>query len=186
MYRLLTIVFILAGSLTYAQNITNTLGASGDFVVKNSGSTELLQISSAGEAVLNGNATINGNVTINAGAEAYTLPTTDGAANQVMKTDGNGNLGWTAQQGNLAVDFLICFYGPFPSSDNTATEPFIGQIVMSLAGYQIPANFKLCNGQVLNIVDYSPLFALIGFTYGGDGHSTFALPNFESFVPIGK
>jgi microcystin-dependent protein len=41
-----------------------------------------------------------------------------------------------------------------------------------------------CQGQTLSISDYEPLFNLIGTTYGGDGQSTFGLPNLQSRIPI--
>jgi microcystin-dependent protein len=51
-------------------------------------------------------------------------------------------------------------------------------------GNYAPANWALCNGQLLPISQYSPLYALIGATYGGDGTTTFALPNLQSRIPL--
>jgi len=47
-----------------------------------------------------------------------------------------------------------------------------------------PVNWALCNGQILSISGNEALFNLIGTTYGGDGQTTFALPNLQSRVPI--
>jgi microcystin-dependent protein len=47
-----------------------------------------------------------------------------------------------------------------------------------------PVEWALCNGQLLPIAQNPALFNLIGTTYGGDGNSTFALPNLQSRVPI--
>jgi len=47
-----------------------------------------------------------------------------------------------------------------------------------------PVGWALCNGQLLSISEYDTLFTLIGTTYGGDGQSTFGLPNLQSRVPI--
>ena len=47
-----------------------------------------------------------------------------------------------------------------------------------------PAGWMLCQGQTLPISEYETLFYLIGTTYGGDGQSTFNLPNLSSRVPI--
>lgn len=47
-----------------------------------------------------------------------------------------------------------------------------------------PAGWALCNGQTLSISQYSALFALLGTTYGGNGTSTFNLPNLQGRVPI--
>src|SRR5207253_7016037 len=47
-----------------------------------------------------------------------------------------------------------------------------------------PAGWMFCQGQLLPISEYETLFNLIGTTYGGDGQSTFALPNLSSRVPV--
>ena len=52
------------------------------------------------------------------------------------------------------------------------------------AGNFAPAGWALCNGAILPISQYDALFQLIGTTYGGDGVSTFALPNLQSRAPI--
>lgn len=62
-------------------------------------------------------------------------------------------------------------------------EPFIGQI-MSVGFNFAPTNWLPCDGRLLSIGDYSPLFALIGTTYGGDGVSTFGLPDLRGRTPI--
>ncbi len=55
-------------------------------------------------------------------------------------------------------------------------EPFIGQ-VMLFAGNFAPRNWAFCNGQLLPISQNTALFSLLGTTYGGDGRTTFALPD---------
>src|SRR3954465_13722543 len=62
-------------------------------------------------------------------------------------------------------------------------EPYVGEIRM-FAGNFAPAGWMFCEGQVLPISENEVLFQLIGTTYGGDGESTFALPNLASRVPI--
>jgi microcystin-dependent protein len=52
------------------------------------------------------------------------------------------------------------------------------------AGNFAPAGWMLCQGQLLAISENETLFNLIGTTYGGDGQSTFALPNLQSRVPV--
>ena len=64
-----------------------------------------------------------------------------------------------------------------------ATYPYIGTI-MVFAGNFAPAGWAQCNGQLLPISQYDALFSLIGTTYGGDGQSTFALPDLRSRAPI--
>lgn len=62
-------------------------------------------------------------------------------------------------------------------------EPFIGEIRL-FAGNFAPAGWAFCDGQLLSISEFEPLFILIGTTYGGDGESTFALPDLRGRVPI--
>jgi microcystin-dependent protein len=62
-------------------------------------------------------------------------------------------------------------------------QPYVGEIRM-FAGNFNPNGWEFCNGQLLSIAENETLFQLIGTTYGGDGESTFALPNLQSRVPI--
>lgn len=62
-------------------------------------------------------------------------------------------------------------------------QPYVGEIRM-FAGNFAPAGWMLCQGQLLPISEFETLFNLIGTTYGGDGQSTFALPNLQSRVPM--
>lgn len=62
-------------------------------------------------------------------------------------------------------------------------QPYVGEIRM-FAGNFAPAGWMFCDGQMLPISENETLFQLIGTTYGGDGESTFALPNLQSRVPI--
>ena len=64
-------------------------------------------------------------------------------------------------------------------------DPFIGQIIM-FAGTFAPANWALCNGQILAISEYTALFSIIGTTYGGNGRTTFGLPDLRGRVPMGS
>jgi microcystin-dependent protein len=62
-------------------------------------------------------------------------------------------------------------------------DPFIGEIRM--VGFNFaPVGWALCNGQLLPIAQNTPLFSLLGTTFGGDGVRTFGLPNLQSRVPI--
>lgn len=62
-------------------------------------------------------------------------------------------------------------------------QPYIGEIRM-FAGNFAPLNWMFCSGQQLPIAENEVLFQLIGTTYGGDGESSFNLPNLQSRVPI--
>ncbi|MCB0641578.1 MAG: phage tail protein [Phaeodactylibacter sp.] len=61
-------------------------------------------------------------------------------------------------------------------------EPIIGQIMM-FAGNFAPRGWAFCEGQLLQIAQYTALFSLIGTSYGGDGRTTFGLPDFRGRVP---
>src|SRR5438876_2219294 len=62
-------------------------------------------------------------------------------------------------------------------------QPYVGEIRM-FAGNFAPAGWMFCEGQLLPISEYETLFQLIGTTYGGDGVSTFALPDLRGRIPI--
>ena len=63
------------------------------------------------------------------------------------------------------------------------SEPFIGEIRM-FAGNFAPRGWALCDGQLLSISEYSALFSLLGTIYGGDGRTTFGLPELRGRVPM--
>ena len=62
-------------------------------------------------------------------------------------------------------------------------DPYVGEIRM-FAGNFAPLGWKFCNGELLLIPDYETLFQLIGTTYGGDGQTTYALPDLRGRAPI--
>ena len=62
-------------------------------------------------------------------------------------------------------------------------EGYIGQIIL-FAGNFAPRNWALCDGQLLPISQWSALFSILGTTYGGDGRTTFALPDLRGRAPI--
>ena len=98
--------------------------------------------------------------TITAGSVTY--PKTDGSANQVLKTDGSGTLGWT-----------------------TVSATPSGAIMM-FAASSAPSGWLICDGSTISRTTYADLFSAIGTTYGsGDGSSTFNLPDFGGKGPMG-
>lgn len=62
-------------------------------------------------------------------------------------------------------------------------DPFIGEIIM-FGGNFAPRGWALCDGQLLPIAQNSALFSILGTTYGGDGRTTFALPDLRGRVAI--
>lgn len=63
------------------------------------------------------------------------------------------------------------------------SEPFIGEIRM-FGGNFNPRNWAFCDGQLLSINGNSALFSILGTTYGGDGRTTFGLPDLRGRVPL--
>jgi microcystin-dependent protein len=64
------------------------------------------------------------------------------------------------------------------------SQPFIGEIRAASFGI-VPRGWAYCNGQLLSIAQNQALFSILGTTYGGDGVTTFALPNLQGRVPVG-
>ncbi len=63
------------------------------------------------------------------------------------------------------------------------SEPYIGQIKI-FAGNFAPRGYTFCDGQLLQIAQNTALFALLGTTYGGDGRTTFAVPDLRGRAPL--
>jgi microcystin-dependent protein len=64
------------------------------------------------------------------------------------------------------------------------SEPYLGQVIA--VGFNFaPVNWALCQGQLLPISQYTALFQLLGTTYGGDGVSTFGLPDLRGRAALG-
>lgn len=62
--------------------------------------------------------------------------------------------------------------------------PYIGEIRLTAFSFA-PSGWALCNGQILSIASNTALFQVLGTTYGGNGVSTFALPDLQGRVPVG-
>ncbi len=62
-------------------------------------------------------------------------------------------------------------------------NPFVGEVRV-FAGNFAPIGWAFCNGQLLPISQNTALFSLLGINYGGDGRSTFGLPNLQGAFPV--
>lgn len=88
----------------------------------------------------------------------------------------------TNVQPYLAVNYCIALEGIYPSRSWT---PFVGTI--GIFGFNFaPRGWAQCSGQLLPIAQYTALFSLIGTYYGGDGRTTFALPDLRGRVPVNQ
>jgi microcystin-dependent protein len=63
------------------------------------------------------------------------------------------------------------------------SDPFVGEIRM-FAGTFAPRSWALCDGQLLSVSQNDALFSLLGTIYGGDGRTTFGLPDLRGRIPI--
>lgn len=115
--------------------------------------------------------------------EAGNLVTYDGmnwiARDISVAATGNGQP-ISIVQPYLAVNYCIALQGIYPSRD---WEPYVGTI--GIFGFNFaPRGWAQCSGQLLAISQHQALFSLIGTYYGGDGRTTFALPDLRGRVPV--
>jgi microcystin-dependent protein len=95
---------------------------------------------------------------------AFTLPTTDGSADQVLSTDGAGTVSWVGVTG-MPVGALIPYAGTTSPDTNL---------------------YLLCDGAAVSRTTYATLFAVIGTSFGvGDGSTTFNVPDLRGRIPMG-
>ena len=88
-------------------------------------------------------------------------------------------------QPSLSMNYIICINGVYPSFDSDLEAiPFLGQIIPYVAN-SVPDDWHLADGTTLSISQYIELFSLLGTTYGGDGITTFMLPDLRGRVSIG-
>jgi microcystin-dependent protein len=64
-------------------------------------------------------------------------------------------------------------------------EVYLGQIIMFAGNFAI-TGYQFCSGQTLSISQYTAVFAILGTTYGGNGTTTFQLPDLRGRVPVGQ
>lgn len=82
----------------------------------------------------------------------------------------------------LTLNYCIALQGVFPSR-NSALNPYLAEIDLFSFSF-VPKGWAMCNGQLMQINTNQALFALLGTTYGGDGRTTFALPNLQGRIPM--
>ena len=87
-------------------------------------------------------------------------------------------------QASQELTFLVNGAGDPPPSAGPATIGFLGQVV-PFGGAYAPQGWFEANGQLLSIADHQELYAVLGTTYGGDGVTTFALPDLVGRVAVG-
>lgn len=81
----------------------------------------------------------------------------------------------------LALNYCIALTGVFPS--RSGSDPYVGEI--QIFGFNFaPRNWAQCNGQLLPISQNTALFSLLGTYYGGDGRTTFGLPDLQGRAAV--
>jgi len=128
-----------------------------------------------GDLDVNGNSIVsvsNGDIAITPDGtgdviiDGIKYPQADGNADEILTTDGAGQLSFTALG---------------------AANTFVSGMLMPYAGATAPTGWLLCYGQAVNRTTYADLFAVVGTTYGaGDGSTTFDLPDLRGRVVAGK
>jgi microcystin-dependent protein len=92
-------------------------------------------------------------------------------------------------QPSLALTYIIATSGIFPPNGSGAgfntTTPTLGEIA-AFAGNFAPSGWALCDGQLLSISANTALYDILGTQYGGDGVTTFALPDLQGRTPVGS
>ncbi len=84
-------------------------------------------------------------------------------------------------QPSLGVNCVVAITGVFPSRNGA--NPYLGE--MLYVGFNFaPRGWLSCNGQILSINQNQSLYSLFGTTYGGDGRTTFGLPDLRGRVPV--
>ena len=123
----------------------------------------------------------NNRIGLNPASQGYVLKST-GSGWVAAPPDAATEVTLNNMQPYLGVHFIIALVGIYPSR-SSIHDPTIGEIAM-FGGTFAPRNWALCNGQLLPISSYSALFSILGTTYGGDGRTTFALPDLRGRVPL--
>jgi len=123
---------------------------------------------------------------INGTVRATQLMLDSGVQTDELRKGGGDSVVFLKGKGGLGLNYIIALYGIYPSqtSGGDYTEQIVGEIRL-FAGNFAPDGFAFCQGQLLQISSNTALFALLGTTYGGDGVTTFALPDLRGAVPVG-
>jgi microcystin-dependent protein len=110
-----------------------------------------------------------------------TFDGTNWVAKNILIGGGGSNQPVSIMQPYLCMNYCIALVGVYPARNSA--NPFLGEVELYGFNYA-PVGFATCDGQYLPISQYSALFNLLGTTFGGDGVTTFALPDLRGRVAI--
>jgi len=119
-----------------------------------------------------------------AGAEANDLISFDGSnwvARGALINNAGAGQAVNNMQPWIGINHVIALQGVFPARNSS--NPLLAEIML-FAGNFAPRGWAFCDGQLLPIVQNAALFSLLGTTYGGDGRTTFALPDLRGRTAI--
>lgn len=143
--------------------------------------TNLLNLSADGQA------TFSGNVSAPQLSTASLTLTTPGGnpSDFLIESASSGTVGYKKGTGALGMNYIICVQGAFPTfgAGTASNSTLLGEVRL-WAGVTPPTGWEFCQGQVLPIAGNTGLFSLLGTIYGGNGSTTFALPDLRGAVPV--
>ena len=100
-------------------------------------------------------------------------------------TDSAGaNQSFTSMQPSLTLNYAVPLQGIYPSRESSFEEPWLGHLSLT-ARSLLPNGWTTANGQLLPINQNQAVFSILGTTYGGDGRTTFALPDLRGRAVAG-
>lgn len=114
--------------------------------------------------------------------DLVTYDGTNWIAKNALVSNTGSNLPINNMQPYTVVNYIIALQGLFPVR-NSISDPTLAEITM-FGGNFAPRNWAFCDGQLLSIATNTALFSLIGTLYGGDGRTTFALPDLRGRTAI--
>lgn len=178
-------------SLSNATAIGNgaTVSASNSVVLGNGANVGIGTTAPISKLHVQGDVNLLGNVRIANGTEGN---------GKRLVSDATGMANWVSlsphttykdiRDAYLTVNFLICLDGYYPPhgggpGSGGAITPYTGQIIMFAGNYE-PPGWAFCDGQILTISSNPALYSILGTMYGGNGITTFALPDMRSRNPV--
>lgn len=104
----------------------------------------------------------------------------------LIKSNVTGLVGARKGYAAQGLNYIICTNGVFasPQSEGSPEVAWIGEIKL-FAGNYVPPGWLPCHGQLLSIAQNTALFAILGTQYGGNGQTTFGIPDLRGAVPVG-
>lgn len=126
--------------------------------------------------------------TSNMPSHAHTLSVSVEASGTTLATGGGQAFG--IRQPSLGVSYITPLNGSVPSSGGGGSgyygaDPVVGQVSLT-ARSAVPAGWAACDGSIVSIAGNSSMYGIMGTTYGGNGTTTFALPDLQGRAAIGQ